>query len=106
MEAIRGTTSERRSVVGRWRALAVALTLVAALWAGFAVGRVSAPATQGSAGAIQRENGFADMPVVIPTGEPGRVWGHWDSAPRSRAAGQPRHHHRVKWGELPTGDHA
>jgi hypothetical protein len=98
MEATRNAIlAQRPVVIRRWRGVAVALALVAALWAGFAVGRVSVSAPPVTA-TVNHQSALAGMPVVIPTGEPGRVWGHWDSAPRTGAAGHPAHHHRVKWG--------
>jgi hypothetical protein len=100
-------TAQRASLIRPWRAAAVALAIVASLWAGFGVGRISTPAAQNGAAIVQHERGFAGIPIVIPTGKPGRVWGHWDSAPvriRSDAttsSADPIHshpHHRVKWG--------
>ena len=110
MDAMRGTISaEGPSWTPRGRTAAIWIALVAALWGGFAVGRGTAPATPAVArpdAAMHQQIGLADMPLVIPTGQQGRVWGHWDSAPvrvRSNAVGladpiRARHHHRVKWG--------
>jgi hypothetical protein len=97
-------SAQRASLIRPWRAAAVALAIVASLWSGFAVGRISAPAATNGAAIVQHERGFADKPIVIPTGEPGRVWGHWDSAPvrgarvGSDAVPHAHAHHRVKWG--------
>jgi hypothetical protein len=87
-----------------WRAAAVALAIVASLWAGFTIGRVSAPAVHDAPAVVGQGQGFGDIPTAIPTGESGRVWGHWDSAPvrtqpqrGSDASPHARAHHRVKW---------
>ena len=102
MEATGRTISSPTPAVTRWRAAVVGLSVLAALWAGFAVGRISAPAVPNAAPVVER--GFAHIPIVIPTGEPGRVWGHWDSAPvrgarvGSDAVPHAHAHHRVKWG--------
>src|SRR6476660_1598470 len=104
MEATGRMISSPTPAVTRWMVVAVGLSLIAALWAGFAVGRISAPAPPNGGAVVQHERGFAGMPIVIPTGEPGRVWGHWDSAPvrgarvGSDAVPHAHAHHRVKWG--------
>jgi len=110
MEATHGSISAQLPWWRRQgRAAATWITLIAALW-GFAAGRATAPAARAVArsdAVFQREPGLADMPLLIPSGEPGRVWGHWDSAPirlqRDSTLGaatplRARQHHRVKWG--------
>jgi hypothetical protein len=108
MEAIRQTVrAQEPSLSRRWKAAGVALSLVAAVWAGFSVGRASAPSLAGARANAAAQQRVVDWPIVLPTGAPGRVWGHWDSArvrvraasaPRMGAVGHARPHHRVKWG--------
>ena len=91
------------------RAAAIALALAATLTAGFSLGRASAPTQSGARSAASAERKAAtSWPIAVPSGAPGRVWGHWDSAPgTSRTVSGPladgtrhaRHHHRVKWGD-------